>query len=311
MELTLSQIQSLTVGAVSVFQDAAGYRFRRFTQRQIDVIFENDPTEPNYDTTGIRIDFHTDATQLLVSVASSAKYEVLINDRSVYCETLSAPAQFFVPLADGDNRITIVLPSHSEGILQSIALEDASYVSKHTYPIKLVFYGDSITQGWNSEKPSQSYVSLTSRYFDADSRNYGIGGTTFIPDFPEDTGYFPDAVLVALGTNDYGRNKPMEQIQKDCTEYLVRVKSVHPSSKLFCITPIWRWVGTRVKAAGTLDDVRHEIARIAQAQGFTVIDGTSMVLHHFAYYSDKGTHPNPLGFAHYAQNLIRFLAPYL
>ncbi len=310
MELSLSQIQNFTVGAVRVFQDS-GYRFRRFTERQIDVIFDRNPTERNHDTTGIRIDFHTDASQITIEVGSSTKYEVLVNDLTAYCERLEAPTAISLSLNDGDNRITVVLPNHSEGVIDRITLTGETYAHPHEYPVKLAFYGDSITQGWNSEKNSQTFAWLVSRFFDADSRIYGIGGTTFIPDFPEDTGYRPNAVIVAMGTNDYGTDKTMSEIQNDCAAYLTRVAQANPGGKLFCVTPIWRQIGTRVKAAGTLADVRKEIARIAASLGYTVIDGLSVVPHSLEYYADMGTHPNDLGFMQYALNLCKALKSHL
>ena len=311
MELTYKQIQELTVGAVTVLNEPDGYHFRRFTERQVDVIFESDPTERNYETTGIRLDFHTDATKLTVKTATKGKYEVLINGLTAFWETFEDAAQFEVPLVGTDNRVTIILPSHGIGVIQSVILEDATYASKHDHRLKLAFYGDSITQGWNSEKDSQSYAWLTSRFFDADSRIYGIGGTTFIPAFPEDTGFRPDAVIVAMGTNDYGRNKTMEQIKADCAAYLKNMEQANPGSQLFCVTPTWRWAGLKPKAAGTLAEVRREIAQVATDSGYTVIDGLSMMPQRFEYYFDKGLHPNEQGFSSYALNLCKVLCRYL
>lgn len=311
MELTLQQMKELTVGAVNVFENETGFHFRRFTERQVDVIFESDPTERNYDTTGIRVDFHTDAKKVVVNTSVSGKYEILLNDLTAFWEHFEEPAEIELELDGQDNRIAIVMPNHKEGIIRSVQLIGATYAKPHEYPVKLAFYGDSITQGWNSEKDSQSYAYLVSRFFDADSRIYGIGGTTFIPAFPEDTGYRPDAVIVAMGTNDYGRNKTMEQIQTSCAAYLKAVAEANPGSKLICVTPIWRWVGLNVKAAGTLADVRREIARIAEESGFIVVDGLTMVPHRFEYYADKGTHPNDLGFSIFALNLAKFLRQYL
>ena len=311
MNFTLEQFKEYAIGAVHVFEDNSGFHFRRFTERQVDVIFESDPTERNYDTTGIRIDFHTDATKLIVTTAVDGKFEILRDDLTDYWERLEQPGQIALDLSGADERITIVFPDHKEGIIRSIELENATYVRKHEYATKLAFYGDSITQGWNSEKDSQSYAYLVSRFFDADSRIYGIGGTTFIPAFPEDTGYRPDAVIVAMGTNDYGRNKPMEQIKADCAAYMKAVAEANPGSKLFCVTPIWRRIGVNVKAAGTLADVRREISRIAAESGYIVIDGLTMVPHLLEYYADKGTHPNDLGFSVYAFNLSKVLRQYL
>lgn len=297
--------------AYRVFQDDTGCHFRRFTERQIDVLFDADPSERNHDTTGIRVDFHTDASEVAVKIGRAAKYEVLVNDLTVYCERLEAPARFSLPLDGGDNRITIVLPNHTEGVIRDITLTDATYARKHDSSLKLAFYGDSITQGWNSEKDSQSYAWLVSRFLDAESRIYGIGGTTFIPDFPEDTGFRPDAVIVAMGTNDYGRGKTMEQIRKDCAAYLHAVAQANSGSKLFCVTPIWRRIGSVVRAAGTLADVRKVIGQIAASLGYTVVDGLSVVPHRLEYYADKGTHPNDLGFMQYAMNLSKVLKQHL
>lgn len=311
MQIAIDQLKELTVGAVSVFEEDSGFHFRRLTDRQIDVIYADDPRERNLDTTGIRVDFHTDASELSVTFAAKGKYEILVNDLTVHCQRFEALEQFSIHMDGADNRVTIILPSHCEGTLSSIHLEGASYIRKHDYSCKLAFYGDSITQGWNSEKDSQSYAWLTSRFFNAESRIYGIGGTTFIPDFPEDTGFRPDAVIVAMGTNDFGRQKTMEQIQADCAAYLKNVALVNPGSKRFCITPIWRYIGLTARAAGTLADVRKEIARIAAESGYTVIDGLSLVPHQFEYYADKGTHPNDLGFYCFAQNLTNILRQYL
>ena len=84
MELTYEQIQEFTVGAVAVLNEQDGYHFYRFTERQVDVIFESDPTVRNYQTTGIRLDFHTDAAKLTVKTATKGKYEVLINGLTAF-----------------------------------------------------------------------------------------------------------------------------------------------------------------------------------------------------------------------------------
>ena len=206
MELTLEQIKNVAFGALNVFQDEQGVHFRRFTERQVDVLL-NPKNGRDYDTTGIRLDFHTDASRIHLYVASEGKYEILVNDLTAYWDRLNAPAHVSLPLDSGDKRVTVVLPSHTEGVLEKIILDDATYVLPHKHAMKLAFYGDSITQGWNSEKDSQSYAWLTTRYFDADSMNFGVGGTTFIPELPEDIGFDPDVVIVALGRKNHGADQ--------------------------------------------------------------------------------------------------------
>lgn len=311
MKLTQEQVQAVTFGAQEVVWLDGAYHFYRFTQRQRDVLYLHDPSEQNFDTTGIRLDLHTDATQAQITIDRAGKYEVLVNDLTVFCERLEQGQSFCISLEGADNRVTIVLPCHRHGSVKEVILEDATYLRPREHKCKLAFYGDSITQGWDSEKDSQSYAWLTTRFLDADSINFGVGGTTFIPELPEDYGFQPDAVFVALGTNDYGKDKTMAQIQADCAAYLEAIQRCYPNSKWFCITPIWRWNGTRLKEAGVLQDVRQQIDRIAREHDFTVIDGLSMVPQRLEYFADKGTHPNDLGFFVYASNLVKAITPYL
>ncbi len=311
MKLDLTQIKSLTVGAIDVVQEGEFYRFFRFTQRQREVFFASNGGKWDYDTTGIRVDFHTDATTLVLETGSSGKYEILVNDLTTYFDQLDRPANIQVDLDGTDNRVTIVLPNHSEGLLRNITLKDATYCHPHCYSRKIAFYGDSITQGWNSEKDSQTYAWILTRALDAHSMNFGVGGTTFIPDIPEDIGYQADIVFVALGTNDYGRDMSLDTIRHNCASYLKQISTIYPNSKLFCITPTWRRAGVNPKAAGTLADVRAAIHEIAEEQGYIVINGLDMLPHLIEYFSDGGLHPNDLGFAHYAWKLYRAIAPYL
>ena len=308
MILTSEQIRQITVGALCVLEMPDGYHFRRFTERQVDVLLaDNDRWGRNYDTTGIRLDFHTNATELVVDVASNGKYEVLVNDLTTYCERTTAPGQFTVALDGQDNRITILLPNHVEGVIRNISLENSVYCRPHEFSCKIAFYGDSITQGWNSEKDSQTYAWFVSRALNADSMNFGVGGTTFIPEFPEFVDYPADMVVVALGTNDYGRGKDLDTIRQHCTAYLQKVASFYPKSKLFCVTPTWRMSGTEVKAGGTLADVRDLISDIALSLGYQVINGLEMIPHRLEYFADQGLHPDDIGFAHYARKLCQIL----
>ena len=311
MELTLQQIQDVTFGACQVSYQDDAYYFYRFTKRQREVFYCNDPKKEQLDTTGICLDFHTDADHFCATIAQAGKYEILVDNLTVFCEHLEPEQQLCVPLSGADNRVTLILPSHTQGAIRSICLGNAAYIQPHRHKCKLAFYGDSITQGWNSEKDSQSYAWLTTRFFDAQSVNYGVGGTTFIPQIPESHGFCPEVVVVALGTNDFGKFKTMEQIKADCCDYLQAIKRCYPNSKWLCITPIWRRNGLEPRTAGTLHDVRLQIDAIARAEGFTVIDGLSLVPHRLEYYADNGTHPNDLGFAIFTSNLLKFITPYV
>jgi len=313
MNLSFSQIQQFTVGAIFIDATDEGYSFRRFTSEQKEAFGATFPmwaVRSDY-TSGIRIDFHTDADTVSVEVAAKGRYEVLVDDLCVYFETLNCGESFQVCLEKGDHRVTIVLPHLEVGKIRSIVLEGETYAKPHVYGKKVAFYGDSITQGSTSVKSSQSYTWLLTRHFDFHSVNFGVGGIRFQPETLDYMGYDPDIVIVSLGTNNYGSNRPLELLETNCPAYFERIRQIYPNSKLFCITPIWRADGDVIKNAGTIHSVRAYIAQQALEYGFTVIDGFTLVPHRTEYFDDKRLHPNDLGFALYTQNLIKALKPYL
>lgn len=313
MKLTLSQIQEFTTGALTVTKETDAIHFSRYTDRQVEAFAaQEDILGFRAKTTcGIRIDFHTDASAITVEVGSLGKYEVLVDGLTAFIQRFEAPGSFTLPLIGSEQRITIVLPSHDIGTIRAITLDGATYARPHTYAKKLAFYGDSITQGWDSEKDSQSFAWLVSRYYDADSLILGVGGAQFFPDTVEDVNFDAEAVIVALGTNDYGADLTLSQIRSNCSEYMSQIAAVYPGKKRFCITPIWRGDERQVKASGVLADVRRMITEEAQRWNMVVIDGSGMVPHRSEYYADEYLHPNDIGFALYAQNLLRVLDQYL
>lgn len=313
MELTLSQVKQFAVGALSVTQDEKGYRFTRFTPTQRMAFGASDPVwAQRVDaTTGICIDLHTDAKSFYTVVSEAGKYEVYVDGLCAYFANLEAGESITLVLNGEDHRVCLILPCRSVGRIKSIGLEGESYVRPHNYSKKVAFYGDSITQGVKAEKDSQCYAWILTRYFDFYAMNFGVGGIRFLPDTVEDIGYDADIVLIALGTNNYGSNRPMEELKIDCTAYFDRIRRFYSGKHVFCITPIWRADGEEQKALGTIHDARRLIAEEAEKRGFTVINGYTLVPHRTEYYEDERLHPNDLGFAVYAQNLIKALTPYI
>jgi len=72
------------------------------------------------------------------------------------------------------------------------------------------------------------------------------------------------------------------------------------------ITPIWRQDQDVVRAYGHVRCVAECIASVATSLGIEVIDGLTLVPHVKHLFVDN-VHPNDLGFALYAHNLIKAL----
>lgn len=313
MELTLSQIRDITVGALVVTQDDFGFHFMRNTPTQkatYTSILE--VWGPRCDhTAGIRLDFHTNATVFRATVASEGSYEVLLDGINCYYEALAEGETIEISLDGNDHRLTLIFPYAKPGSLRSVLLTDGCYITPHKYSKKVAFYGDSITQGSTAVQTSRSYFWQVTKHFDLHSMNFGIGGIRFQPEGLEDVGYDPDLVLISLGTNNFGSNKPMELLQTNCPAYFDKIKALYPKCKIVCITPIWRADGDEVKALGTIHDARKLIAAEAQKRDLIVIDGWDLVPHQTELYADLRLHPNAEGFDHYSKNLIAQLTPYL
>ncbi len=313
MFLTLDQIKQFTSGAVTIEKENGVIYFDRFAEVQQQAFKTTAerfyPTTRS--TTGVRIDFHTDSAAMILDTCSGGKYEILVNDNprfQIVCEEAKHYCMEFEP---GDKRITIVLPSHRRGSIGNIRLNLGSKVWAHTYDKKLLFIGDSITQGWNSKWDCLSFTHLVTRFFNADAINWGLGGSWLTPSTVANVGFDADAVIVAYGTNDFGACRSIEHFRENCSQYLANLRAVYPNNPIFCITPIWRADGKMIRSTGTVQDVRDALAEEAAAINAIVIDGPALVPHMPEFYADEYLHPNDQGFTLYAQNLIRELQKHI
>lgn len=312
MELTFEQIKTFTKGALTVRQDGDIVDFCRFTQKQIDAFCKGDPGFLNgaLTTTGCRIDFHTDSDYVELHVASAGKYEIMVNALPWRRFVAYSSDCFHADLPAGDKRVTIVLPSHSHGKLYGIKLSESASLCGHDYRMKLLFHGDSITQGWDSHWDCLSYAWQVTTAFDADSMILGIGGTFFLPDTVENVGFEPDAIVVAYGTNDLFRFPSLEAFTAACRAFLDNISTQFPGKKVFCLTPVWR-ADAHNYPVYSLDEVRETVAQEARNHGFFLVHGEELIPALPEFFQDEFLHPNDLGFGIYARNLTRQMQDHL
>ena len=313
MELSLEQIKAVTVGAINIYQDEAGIHFKRFTNHQLDIFSAKSEQFRNrsHCTAGCQLSFYTDSGMLFLDVVSGTKFEVLVDGLPYYFSLLEKPQRLPVQLPSGRKHIVISLPNYSEGILARISVDEGAYVEPYTYQKKLLFLGDSITQGSQSTRDSFCYAYRVSRFFNAEILNLGVGGSYMSADTLEDVSYDPDAVFIAYGTNDYTHFGSIADLKAACQEYFDRVKEIYSSKKIFYISPLWRADGTMIRKTGTLDDCRKVFIQQCEEHGFIHVDGYQLVPHVPFYLNDGYLHPSDLGFSLYAENLIKILQNHL
>ena len=320
MNLTFNDVKKITFGAVNFFEDN-GFHFRKCTEKQIEAWNSISATlgERAYATTGIRIDFMTDSQFFEFSALKGNSFEVHVDGlfrRLFHMNELRERGEFArfsmcdpfeKPYKKGEkHRVTLFFPFHDEGILGHVALEDGSYFEPYSYDMKLLFIGDSITQGWDSGYDSMGFAPRVANYFNADYVNQGIGGSFFNADAFDTLELDPDITVVAYGTNDWSRVKTADELTERASAHLSLIKGAFGGNekKIFAISPIWR-DDPAPKAMGSFSDCRNAVIKAIESVGVIHIDGLSLVPPYTELYADKFLHPNALGFSFYSENLVK------
>lgn len=307
MKLTFEQIKKLTVGAVDIEQTADGILFYKMQKCQIDAFYALSDILGfrAKTTTGIRLDFETDSKFLAFDVKSGAKFEYLID--GVYQGTVTINDSRAKIELSAHCRVTLVFPSHDVGVIDNVELSDGASAVRHKFDKKVLFIGDSITQGWNSGIDTLSYAYRTSFALNLDSVIQGVGGAYYHASTFADSGFEPDTVIVAYGTNDVWHFGTKDEMALQLRAYLGLVKETYKQSKIYAISPIWVSGGSEEKRMGNLWECYRFIAEEIEKCGVEHIRGLDLVPHERRYFADD-LHPNKDGFGEYAGKLAKILA---
>ena len=310
MKRTFEEIRSVVFGAAEIAEEEGVLRFSKTTAEQTEAWRRAaEWIIPSVlATTGIRLDFHTDSPDLAVETAGGTKYEVLIDGLLTHqFRPGEGNRRFSFSLPEGEHRVTVVLPSHLEpGRIRSVETEEGASFLPHAHREKILFLGDSITQGWNSFYDSLSFAWQVTLARDADSVIQGIGGAFFLPESVSDFGFRPDTVIAAWGTNDFGFFPSADVLAERAEETVRRIRLVYGGARIFAVTPPWRRDAHIDRAMGSFDLCRETIRAAAQRQGIAVLDGYALYPHRDEFMADD-VHPNDLGFGQYAANLMRMV----
>lgn len=326
-QLTFEEVRPLVHGAIEMHEENGTLALERYTAATRAYYEQAKPEYmgKTHATAGMRLEFDTDATEVRFSFetrfGSSRRYCTF--DVTVDGALLATPAHndadgtvfsFSVTryLDGNSHRVRVYLPNLWIARIVSVAVSDGATVTPVVRPHRLFCVGDSITQGYDAYRPSQSYVNILADDLDADVVNQAIGGDVFRPDALDPALPFsPHVITVAYGTNDWSK-RPREEIERDAPAYYARMREIFPKAILFAVTPLWREGYDVPKPSGlVLADVAAIVRKAGEAVGAHVIDGMPLVPNMIEYFYDRRLHPNDAGFAHYARNLLRAMRPYL
>ena len=304
MKLNFDQIKELTVGAVNIEKQDDGIRFYKMQKCQIDAFYAlSDILGFRAETTtGIRLDFETDSAFVAFENKGGKRFEYFID--GVYQGNVS-DAHVRIELQK-PCRVTVAFPSHDIGVIDELELSDGAVATRHKFDTKILFIGDSITQGWNSGIDTLSYAWRTSMALNADSVIQGVGGAYFHGSTFADSNFDPDTVIVAYGTNDVNHFATKYEMIKQLRLYVGNVKETYKQSKIYAISPIWVSGGKEEKCMGNLWECYELIAKEIEALGINHIRGLDLVPHDPLCFVDE-LHPNATGFEKYAENLVKII----
>ena len=266
MNLNLSQIKEITLGAIRIEENESGFNFYRFTKEQ-EELYKNRSAEfymKSFATSGVRMHFHTNSETLFLrtdvipgSSRSYFAFDVLVNGEKI--DTLANFSDLELPshyayisypigefskefqLGEGEKDVCIYFPWSAKATVKEITLDDNSFIKPIKPSKKILCFGDSITQGYDSLSPSKKYISRVANMLDAEEFNKAIGGEVFFPELAATKEDFePDYITVAYGTNDWARGT-REDFEKNCKEFFFNfIINYSHISKINCVIIIYK-----------------------------------------------------------------------
>lgn len=323
MKLTLAQIQSITLGAVSVWEAQGLVHFSRFTQQQMEMyqVKNLDFYKKAHATAGIRLCFRTDSQNLSMKVqiepGSSRKFfsvDIFADGAFVGC-VKEQPDRHLggfsgeFSLGEGEKTVTVHLPWSVAMKLEELCLDAGAFIEPVRPAKSLLMYGDSITQGYDAKQTSMRYATKLADYLDAEEYNRAIGGEVYYAPLVQlEEPVKPDYITIAYGSNDWykvGRAEFTEQ----CSAFIKTVSERNPQAQVFVLTPIWRKDLQENRPFGQFADVETIIRQCCEGlSNVEVIRGFDFVPKDESYYADLYLHPNDEGFSYYAENLCKAIA---
>ena len=201
-------------------------------------------------------------------------------------------------LPEGEKDVVIYLPSDATVLIRNFTID--ADVKRAVKNEKVLWLGDSITQGYGPLRSAHTYVSVANRMLNYDILNQGIGGYIYDKNsLMKMKGYTPDKIIVALGTNQYG-DETMTAVE----EYYERLIGIYGNEiPILCITPLWR--GDSEDGLPILIAYCEKIKKIvSQYKNIRVVEGMKLVPHLPEYFLDN-LHPNCLGCEWYGRNLVK------
>ncbi len=308
MILTNDELKSIYFGAYEFEETEDGYlQSFQYSKKQIE--YFKGAMDFWYErctaSSAKTLEFTTSARKVsfdykIIWKGSADSFELTVNGLVtdiVYVKDVLDTGRIEWELPEGEKNVIIYLTADETVLIRNF--EADAKVTRAKKNEKVLWLGDSITQGYGPLRSSCTYVSVANRLLNYDIINQGIGGYVYDKNsLMKMEGYNPDKIIVALGTNQYG-DKDMSVIE----EYYDTLTGIYGNEiPILCISPLWR--GDNPEALPTLYSFCENVRKIAgRYKNVRIIDGMKLVPHLPEYFLDN-LHPNCFGCEVYGRNLV-------
>lgn len=307
MKLSNEQLKAIYYGVLQFQENEDGYlQSFQYTKEQM-AYFEKVSEfwyERCFAGSAKTLEFSTEASHFsfeykIIWAGSEDSVELVVDglvSKIFYVKDLSSEGRLDFEMPEGKKDVIVYLPADATVWIRNFEIDGTVVPAKKGD--KVLWMGDSITQGYGPLRSAHTYVSVANRLLNYDILNQGIGGYVYDKNVLTDMdGYRPDKIIISMGTNQFG-----SPTMQDVEEYYKRLKEVYGDTPVLCITPIWR--GDVPGGEPTLVKFCKNIKAICEKyDNITVVEGFGLVPHLSEYFLDD-LHPNALGGEIYGRNLV-------
>ena len=244
--MTNRELQRIYFGAYSFKETEDGW-LRAFQYTEAQMEYFRSAFDFWYDrcmaTTAKTLEMTTNARTVsfeyrIIWEGSQDSFELAVDNQITeirYVKDLPKEGKLTWNLPDGEKNVVIYLPADATVLIRNCEIDGGFTPARKGE--KVLWLGDSITQGYGPLRSAQTYVSVANRLLNYDIINQGIGGYVYDKkSLIKMDGYTPDKIIVALGTNQFGC-----ETMQDVEEYYETLISIYGTEiPILCVTPLWR-----------------------------------------------------------------------
>ncbi len=317
MELFLPEHPELLYGAAAVEPREDGLELRRMTTELSEFYSGSEAARIRaHAPAGVRIRFSTDSDYLAMAVAYGGEarplYAVDVTVDGLELQSFTPGSRqesfcFNCELPAGTHEIEIAPPNLVECLLLGIELGEGASVTPLPARPKLLFLGDSITQGMTVSRPSLAWPSQYAAGRGCDFTNLAVGGATMRAELGKFAlSYEWEEAFIAYGINDFNQGRSVAEFLDDARGML-RHLTTRAGANIHLLTPIpFPDPERNVNANGdTLRKFREGLRDLAEREfpRVRLIDGETLVPDSPDFYADN-LHPNDRGATVFAEKML-------